>query len=116
MTNANDHFGSHNGAENIYTCRPFPITYTDGVRDLISNCKAYWLIDVIISYQRYERVNRESFQVWELKRIVGDSFKVYASDGNNNNITSHEIPYSDFPFDKVTIWLIDECLLLPNEY
>lgn len=116
MTNANEHFGSHNGSEHIYSCRPFPITYTDGVRDLIQNCQAYWLIEIIISYQRYEKLNRERFQVWELKRIAGDSFKVYASDGNKNNITSQEIPYSDFPFDTATIWLVNDTLLLPHEY
>ena len=114
--NANDHFGSHNGSENIYACRPFPVTYTDGVRDMIQNCKAYWLIDLIMSYQTYKNVNQENFQVWELKRIEYDCFMVYASDGNNAILTSQEIPYSDFPFDMATIWLVNDTLLLPNEY
>lgn len=116
MTNANEHYGANNGTEHIYSCRPFPITYTDGVRDMIENCKAYWLLDVIISYQYYEKVNKERFQVWDLKRTNGDSFKVYASDGNDNNITSQFIPYSDFPFDKATIWLVNDCIMLPKEY
>src|SRR5436190_16026946 len=98
MTNANDHYGSHNGSEHIYSCRPFPITYTDGVRELIQNCQAYWLIDLIISYQEQERINKQHFQVWELKRVIEDSFNVVATDGNNNFIMSQSIPFSDFPF------------------
>ena len=116
MTNANDHFGTHNGTEHIYSCRPFPITYTDGVRDMIENCCSYWLIDIILSYQAYERVNSHSFQVWELRRAVGNAFTVEATDGNKHKIASQFIPYSDFPFDMATIWLVDGTLLLPSEY
>ena len=116
MTNANDHFGQHNGSEHIYSCRPFPITYTDGVRDMIQNCQAYWLIDLIISYQQYDKVNQQSFQVWELERVANDYFKIVAKDGNENGIVWQDIPYSDFPFDKATIWLINDCILLPHEY
>lgn len=116
MTNANDHFGSHNGTENIYSCRPFPITYTDGVRDLVETCKAYWLIDLIISHQEFKKVNCQPFQVWELKRFKEDAFNIIATDGNDNKITRQFIPFSDFPFDKATIWLVDGTLLLPSEY
>jgi hypothetical protein len=116
MTNANEHFGNHNGTENIYTCRPFPITYTDGVKDLVENCQAYWLIDVIVSYQEYERVNSHSFQVWKLTRLQGKSFNIEATDGNEHMIANQFIPFSDFHFDITTIWLVNDTLLLPNEY
>lgn len=116
MRNANDHFGSHNGTENIYSCRPFPLTYTDGVKDLAENCKAYWLIDIIVSYQGNKSVNSHSFQVWELKRVKDDSFTILATDGNSHKIASQNIPYSDFPYDMATIWLVDGTMLLPNEY
>ena len=115
-TNANDHFGSHNGSEHIYSCRPFPITYTDGVKELVDNCECYWLIDIIISYQQYRNVNCQPFQVWKLKRFIKDSFNVEATDGNNHRIISQYIPFSDFKFDDATIWLVDSTLLLPNEY
>jgi hypothetical protein len=116
MTNANEHFGAHNGTENIYSCRPFPITYTDGVRDLVENCKSYWLIDTIISYQELKKVNCQPFQVWQLIRAKGDSFNLVATDGNDNRIASHYVPFSDFPFDMATVWLVDGTLLLPSEY
>ena len=116
MTNANEHYGSGNGTENIYSCRPFPVAYTDGVRDMIENCKAYWLIDLIISHQYYKNANCQPFQVWQLKRANGDSFNVIATNGNNNRIASQHIPFSDFPFDMATIWLVDDTILLPCEY
>lgn len=114
--NANDHFGSHNGTEHIYSCRPFPIAYTDGVRDLVENCKSYWLIDLIISHQTNKKVNCQPFQVWKLERFKGDAFNVIATDGNDNVIARQFIPFSDFPFDMATIWLVDDTLLLPCEY
>src|SRR6185503_5618681 len=102
MTNANEHFGAHNGTEHIYSCRPFPITYTDGVRDLVENLKAYWLVDLIISYQESKKVNCQPLQVWQLERTSEDSFEVVATDGNENRLASQFIPYSDFPFDRAT--------------
>ena len=116
MTNANDNFGCNNGSENIYSCRPFPITYTDGVREMAESCKAYWFIDVIISYQANKKVNKHSFQVWVLERIVKDFFKVTATDGNNNIIACQDISFSNFQFDKATIWYVNDCLLFPKEY
>ena len=116
MTNANEHYGSHNGSEHIYTVRPFPITFTQGVKDMIENCAAYWLIDIIISFQTKKAINRERFQVWELKRYKKDAFYLDATNGNNIHLGNQYIPFSDFPFDKATIWLVNDTLLLPHEY
>lgn len=116
MTNANDHYGSDNGTGSYYSCKPFPITYTDGVKDLVENCNAYWLIDVILSHQTRKMVNSQSFQVWNLNRLSGDSFRIQVTDGNDNEIATQIIPFSDFPFDLATIWLVRGTLLLPKEY
>lgn len=116
IRNANDHFGSHNGSEHIYSCRPFPLTYTDGVKDLVHNCSAYWFIDLIISHQEYKNVNCQPFQVWKLERFKDDCFNVVATDGNEKTIARQFIPYSDFKFDVATIWLVNGTLLLPTEY
>ena len=116
MTNANDHYGQQNGTEHIYSCRPFPITYTDGVKDLVENSEAYWLIDLIISHQAHKKVNCQPFQVWKLERAKGNAFTIIATDGNDNRILCQVVPYSDFPFDTATIWLVDDTLLLPSEY
>ncbi|MFN4316293.1 MAG: DUF6876 family protein [Chitinophagaceae bacterium] len=116
MTNANVHFGSGNGTKNIYSCRPFPIAYTDGVRDMVENCKVYRLIDLIISHQTSKKVNCQPFQVWKLERFKHDAFIVRATDGNNSLIARRFIPFTDFSFDTATIWLGDDTLLRPCEY
>ena len=116
MTNANDDFGSSNGSENFYVQKPSLILYTDGVKSMAESCGAYWLIDLVVSYQGNREINLQRFQVWELKREMEDAFLVAATDGNNNQIASQKIPFSDFPYDTVTLWLVDGCIMLPTEY
>ena len=116
MKNANDFFGASNGSENLYRYSFTNFIYTDGVKSLAQNCKAYWLIDLIISHQVDAVVKNEPFQVWDLKRVENDSFTIIATDGNHNKVTSQEIPFSDFPYDLATLWLVDSCIMLPTEY
>jgi len=116
MTNANEHFGSGNGSENFYQNRLSPIIYTDGVKDMAEGCGAYWLIDLVISHQLTKSVKLEPFQVWELKRLKDDAFNVIATDGNCKQIAQQQIPFSDFRYAIVTLWLVNGCLMLPNEY
>ena len=116
MKNANDFFGASNGSENLYRYSFSKFIYTDGVKSLVQNCKAYWLIDLIISHQLSPAVSKEYFQVWDLKKVANDSFAILATDGNHNKVTSQQIPFSDFPYDMATLWLVDTCIMLPTEY
>lgn len=115
-TNANDNLGNFNGASGFYRHQLSKMRYSCGVYELAEHCSAYWFIDLIISYQTNQAISNQPFQVWQLKRVKDDKFKVTATDGNENNIAQQAIPYSDFPYDKATIWLIDGVLLLPAEY
>lgn len=90
--------------------------YTDGVRYLAEAAGAYWLIDAIFSHQVTPSVAREDFQAWELQRNEDGSWTLAATDGNDRFIAVQQIEHSDFPLDKVTLFLIDSCLLLPTEY
>ena len=116
MRNANDNFGCSNGSENFYCHKPSLILYTDGVKELAQKCGAYWLIDLIISHQCHKEIKLERFQVWNLKRVGDNVFKIVATDGNENKVTSQKIPFSDFPYDLATVWLVDGCMMLPTEY
>ncbi len=116
MKNANHYFGSNNGSENFYKHGLTGYRYTDGVRDMAEACKAYWLIDLILSHQCEGKVRKEPFQVWDFHRTEGYSFSVLCTDGNHNKVTTQSIEYSDFPYDLATVWLVDDCLLLPSEY
>jgi hypothetical protein len=116
MKNANHYFGCSNGSETFYRHNLSKILYTDGVKEMADDCGAYWLIDLIISHQTIKAVREEPFQVWDLKRVRDNQFSILCTDGNHNKVTSQEIPFSDFPYDLATIWLVDGCLMLPKEY
>jgi hypothetical protein len=94
MTKANDYFGSSNGSERFFYHRPSRILLTSGVKHLADTCSAYWLIDIIISYQCKKQLQKERFQVWDLKRINENRFMVVASDDNHNSIACQYILYS----------------------
>jgi hypothetical protein len=116
MTKAHDQFGTSNGSEKFYYHQPSRVIITSGVKQLADNCSAYWLIDLIISYQCKRNIKREPFQVWDLKRIKDNRFTMIATDGNNNKIAYQYILYSDFTYDQATLWLVNGTLMLPKEY
>lgn len=116
MENANIHFKEYFGTENLYRYSFTHFVYTDGVKAMAEKCHSFWLIDLIISHQCHQKVRIQPFQVWDLKRVKDDSFIAIATDGNKNQITSQEIPFSDFPYDLATLWMVDGCIMLPSEY
>lgn len=93
-----------------YPLRP-GYTYTDGVKFLADNAGAYWLIDKIIL-----EAPREPFQVWKLI-VNADQWAVLTcGDGDGNVLATHNITFTDFPLPEITLWLVDNVLLLPSEY
>jgi hypothetical protein len=95
------------------------LLFTDGVAYMAEKGGAFWLIDVIASYQR-----KEPFQVWQLHvnkaavRENGDPMAVVTmiEDTGQPEIVRQEIPYTDFPLPEIKLYLIDNVLLLPSEY
>jgi len=93
------------------------VMLTDGVKYLAEKAGAYWFINAILSWQIYKNVAGEEFQTWTLtKNESDDSATLVADDGNGNVIAKQEIEFTDFPMQKVSIWLVDGVLLLPSEY
>ena len=86
--------------------------YTDGVEYLAEKAGAYWLVDAIFSYRR-----RESFQIWTLKKNDDDSAVLtMQEDSGERAKVCQKIPYTDFPLDQISLYLIDGVLLLTSEY
>lgn len=108
------------GTENYYEHWSGRITYTDGVKYLADNAGhgAYWLIDVIASYQ--PRVER--FQVWRIaKSGATGAIITMRVDSDTPVSISQKISHTDFPFDRLggiefNLWLVDNILILPSEY
>ncbi len=113
---ANDFFGNANGTSHYHRYPATGFVYTDGIRDLSATCESYWLLDLIISYQCLPAIAKEGFQVWRLEQVFGDCYKVSCDDGNGHSLASQVLPFSDFPYQSASLWLIGKCLLLPNEY
>ena len=91
MKNANDLFGNSNGSENFYRHPLSTMIFSDGVKEMADICGAYWLMDLIFSYQIQKKIRLETFQVWELKRVKETEFVIHATDGNDNHVASQQI-------------------------
>ncbi len=85
---------------------------TDGAKYLADKAgliggTAYWLIDIIASYQREKPVKDESFQVWKLtvKESVG---KVTCENGNGGLLVTQEVPFADFALGEVCLYVTND--------
>lgn len=100
------------GTEQYWKNDLLSFRYTDGVKFLHESCEAYWLLIAIASYRR-----KEPFQLWELKVNQNKSATLTMKEDTNEPIlVKQEIPFTDFPLDDITLYLIDGILLLPSEY
>lgn len=119
IRNVNEELSQFNGTECYYSHPVLGYRYTEGVQYLAQNFKCYWLLRDIALHNHIslEKIH-EPFQVWKLKRCPNpeDGFTLSCEDGNYNELFQSNIPCSDFAGDEVTIWFIDEILLLPSEY
>ena len=99
-------------------------SYTDGMRHVAQTAEAYWLLDVIFSHAAaIERGNKMAsnsrlFLVFNLTVAEDNSAKFITEDGNKNTIKEacQAIPYTDFPAQTFTCWMVDGVCMLPSEY
>jgi hypothetical protein len=98
------------------------VTFTDGVKYLADKAGAYWLIDQIAFAQKDRSLTDQTFQVWHLTVNADKSADLKTEDGNYNVIRETRIPFTDFPTDKITLWVEDggpelgRVILLPSEH
>ncbi len=89
---------------------------TDGAKYLAESAEAWWLLDLVASYQGHPKVKNEDFQVYQLKVNPDKSAIVKITDGNNHILAQQEIEYTDFPLDKITLWVEYGVCLMPSEH
>ncbi len=100
------------GTENYYRHWTGQGVFTDGVQYLAEQAGAYWLIDAVFSYRR-----REPFQVWTLRKNNDNSAVLTMQEDSGEPVkVRQKIPFTDFPLDRIKLYLIDSVLLLPSEY
>ena len=94
------------------------VLFTDGAKYVADTGGAYWLLDEIALAQRHnKRVAGEEFQLWKLA-VNLDQHKgvLTCDDGNGNIVFSKRIPFTDFPLSEITLYYVNNTILLPSEY
>ncbi len=91
---------------------------TDGTHYLAEQAGAYWLMDLIGSYQS-RLMHKEPFQVWKLT-VKDRKGEVIAEDGNGHVLIRQKIEYTDFPLERIELYAIYDgnylVILLNSEY
>ena len=104
------------GSEKFYKAYP-NLIITDGVKFLAERAEAFWLIDLVFSYQTIAKVKKEPFQVYELTVDLNTkSSKMVCTDGNENILYTQNIPFTTFPLESIKLYYTDGTILLPSEY
>ena len=107
------------GSENWYRHSIYRnFLYTDGVQYIAEQCGAYGMIDQIFMYElTIDKLKEEEFKVWELiLDKEGEGAKLVCTDGNENNLYSEEIIFTDFPLKSIKFYCQNNVLLLSSEY
>jgi len=114
-----------NGSEQFFRHTFLPVVYTEGMRYVAETCGAYWLIDLIGSWQpkvRRKLAGTRNFQVWELARHSDGQrwiARCWSDTPNKSTVLARQvIGYSDFPEELLpfTCWCVDGTILLKEEY
>ena len=110
-----------NCTENYFLQPTFGYLYTDGVQYLAQECKAYWLLDAIWSYQKTKLFLKDealkSIQFWKLKVDLEKCKGVLICERDEGDIViTQKLDYTDFPLKEIQIYVQNHTLLLPSEY
>lgn len=120
LQSLNDQFSEFIGTEHFYAHLTKNVVFTDGVKAMADQYKAYWLIDVIVSYQTEKRINLKPFQIWTITSVQGKASIEMSLDSGQPVLVKQQIPFTDFPEGRLTLYFIDDgtyqVLLLPSEY
>jgi hypothetical protein len=91
--------------------------YTEGVQFLAEAGSAYWLLDAILCPQAHiVELRSAEFQVWTLTVREDRSATLICTDGDDVQLYSHPVPWTDFPLASVTLWFANRTLYLPSEH
>lgn len=102
------------GGGDQYRHPMFGFLYTEGVQYIAEEAGAYWLLDLVGSYQyRFKNI---PFQLWELKVDNRSGVVTMKEDSGQPELVRQEIEYTDYPGDYLKLYFIDGVLLLPSEY
>jgi len=93
------------------------VLFTDGAKYVADQAGAYWLLDEIAIIQPHDPcVAAEEFQVWKLAVNADQTGRLTCDDGNGRVVFTKPLEYTDFPPDGITLYFVNNTILLPSEY
>jgi hypothetical protein len=104
------------GTEHWYKLSPFHfgMTCTDGVKFFADAAEAYWLIDIIGSYQL--QLSKKPFQEWTFtKDSSGDGAVVVCTNGNGKELARQVITFTDLDLPQIKFFVENQVCYLPSE-
>jgi hypothetical protein len=108
------------GSEVIYRHPLLNIQYTEGVRYVAQKAGAYWLIDLIASWQSHALVKLDpmlqQIQFWKLTVRDDHSAVLICERDSDDVVIIHNILFTDFPLTQFRVYYQGGILLLPSEY
>ncbi|MEC8553965.1 MAG: hypothetical protein VXZ82_03050 [Planctomycetota bacterium] len=113
-----------NGSSNWYRHVNPSHLFTDGIKLLIDDANAGWLVDLVFSYQCDERISANRFQLWSIRKLPEhlnhDAVVECRTDTNAPVLCQQDIFVTDFPFDelgeKFEWYVCDQTMPLKSEY
>lgn len=98
------------------------LIYTEGVHQLAEANGAYWLIDVIASYQGSRNLAADrrlrDFQLWELTVVGSEAVVACRADSYEDPAVRQKIEFTDYPEGGLTLYVErgqELTLMLPEE-
>lgn len=94
------------------------LRFTNGVKFLVENAKAHWIVDVIALLQPKalrDPALRE-FQLWELFAGPRRTVRIVCSRDSEDAAFNQEIGHIDFPLGYVRLYVARGGILLPSEH
>src|SRR5260370_36884894 len=109
---------SFTGTEQYHAHWSRALVFTDGVKFLAEAARAYWLIDLVASWQRValQDPGLREFQLWELHVREDRTALVVCSRDSDDVAFTQEGGFTDFPLDYAKLYIEERVLLLPSEH
>ena len=94
-----------------------PILISTGCKFLLENCDSSFIFDTIIKTRELEVLKGVNFEVWTLHQLKNDMSWILSCSTNCDKkpLIIQSIPINDFPVTELTIWVIQNVALLPQE-
>lgn len=92
--------------------------FTDGVKFVADEAKAYWLLDVVASWQPEALRDPwlREFQLWELFVKPDQTATVVCSRDSEDVAFRQQVEHTDFPLEYVKLYVEGGVMLLPSEH